>query len=370
MDELSLTARVDKAALTNLSTGFRWASAVSLFFLLMMTFSFRIEKTDIMDGYYDQFFLLSIINSFIFIFGTKLLNIPYFQQHWKQASIIYSGGFGAAWAAIICVLSIGGDYYDAADILSDIMLMIVLLGFFSYRPALYAAIIPILLVSTVLSFIAAKNSFILPIEKFIAACLVIESGRRILYRWFYNNIEKEHENNRLMEKLSDMASRDQLTNIHNRRFFEYELDKQFLQAKRTQGELGLVMIDIDHFKSYNDQLGHVEGDKCIRTVASIIQQSLKRHTDSVSRYGGEEFVVLLPNTDIAGTLQVVKRIQTKLADAALLHPDSSTSEWVTVSQGIAQWHQHIGPESLVKEADNYLYLAKKAGRNQYLYSTA
>ncbi|MEZ8093965.1 GGDEF domain-containing protein [Photobacterium swingsii] len=370
MDELSLTARVDKAALTNLSTGFRWASAVSLFFLLMMTFSFRIDKTDIMDGYFDHFFLLTIVNSFIFIFGAKFLSIPFFQQHWKLASISYAGVFSTCWAAIISLISIGGDYYDAADILSDIMLMIVLLGFFSYRPAFYAGIIPILLVSTVISFLSSKNSFILPTEKFIAACLVVESGRRILYRWFSNNIEKDHENIRLMKKLSDMASRDQLTDINNRRFFEYELDKQFQHTKRTQGELGLVMIDIDHFKSYNDELGHVEGDKCLRKVAAIIQKSLKRHTDSVSRYGGEEFVVLLPNTDIAGTIEVVKRIQTNLANAAMLHPDSSTSEWVTVSQGIAQWRQHVGPESLLKEADNYLYLAKKAGRNQFLYSTA
>ncbi|MDO6541828.1 GGDEF domain-containing protein [Photobacterium sanguinicancri] len=370
MDELSLTARVDKAALTNLSTGFRWASVVSLFFLLMMTFSFRIEDTGIIDDYFDHFFLLAIICSLIFILGANLLNIPFFYLRWKTTSIAYAATFSTCWAAIISLLSIGGDYYDAADILSDIMLMIVLLGFFSYRPALYAGILPILFVSTVLSFVSAKNAFILPTEKLIAACLVVESGRRILYRWFYNNIEKEHENNRLMRKLSDMAARDQLTDIHNRRFFEYELDKQFQRTKRTQSELGLVMIDIDHFKNYNDKLGHVEGDKCIRTVAKVIQQSLKRSTDSVSRYGGEEFVVLLPNTDLAGTLQVVKRIKTNLANKAMVHPDSNTCEWVTVSQGIAQWRQHIGPESLIKEADSYLYKAKQLGRNQYYYSAA
>ncbi|WP_281222866.1 GGDEF domain-containing protein [Photobacterium sanguinicancri] len=370
MDELSLTARVDKAALTNLSTGFRWASAVSLFFLLMMTFSFRIEDTGIIDSYFDQFFLLAIISSLVFIFGANLLNIPFFYARWKIASIAYASTFSTCWAAIIALISIGGDYYDAADILSDIILMIVLLGFFSYRPVLYAGILPILFVSTVISFVSAKNAIILPTEKFIAACLVIESGRRILYRWFYNNIEKDHENKRLMKKLSDIASRDQLTDIHNRRFFEYELDKQFQRTKRTQSELGLVMIDIDHFKNYNDRLGHVEGDKCIRTVAKVIQQSLKRSTDSVSRYGGEEFVVLLPNTDLAGTLQVVKRIKTNLANKAMVHPDSNTSEWVTVSQGIAQWRQHIGPESLIKEADSYLYKAKQLGRNQYYYSAA
>lgn len=134
MDELSLTARVDKAALTNLSTGFRWASAVSLFFLLMMTFSFRIEDTGIIDSYFDQFFLLAIISSLVFIFGANLLNIPFFYARWKIASIAYASTFSTCWAAIIALISIGGDYYDAADILSDIILMIVLLGFFLLSP--------------------------------------------------------------------------------------------------------------------------------------------------------------------------------------------------------------------------------------------
>ncbi|OAN13013.1 hypothetical protein A3K86_15200 [Photobacterium jeanii] len=370
MDKLSLMRRVDNAALSNITTGLQLASALSLFLLVMVVISVGSELWRFAHPYFVFLLVLLGICAGVFILGLQAKQLKKIKPYWKIATTAYGAAFSVSWASLILYLSDQPRFFAAADILTDLMLMIVLLAFFAYRPMLYTCVTPLLVITTWIGFDKMDTFYVLPIEKFVAICIIIESGRHVLYRWFINNIEKEHENQRLMKQLAELASKDQLTDIHNRRYFEYELNKQCNIAKRQSSELGLIMLDIDHFKDYNDKLGHPQGDKCLKDVAQVIQQSLMRTTDSVSRYGGEEFVVLLPCTDIEGTILVAERIKQNLTNAALLHPNSATSEWVTVSQGIAQWLDHTGPESLLEEADQHLYQAKAAGRNQYCYKAA
>lgn len=178
--------------------------------------------------------------------------------------------------------------------------------------------------------------------------------------------ELREANARLME----LTLLDGLTGLLNRRALEARLDENHAAAIRYDHKYALILLDIDHFKLYNDGCGHLAGDEVIRTVADLLKKSVRR-TDSVYRYGGEEFLVLLPETDANGARLTSERIQGAVALRALPHPRSPTDQHVTVSigftdvadRGIAR---RLGWEEVVRRADMALYAAKQAGRNRAL----
>ncbi|MFG6466262.1 diguanylate cyclase domain-containing protein [Roseateles sp. BYS87W] len=176
----------------------------------------------------------------------------------------------------------------------------------------------------------------------------------------------------LTDTLRAVAATDGLTGQANRRSFDEALQREWARANRTGQPLALLMMDVDHFKAYNDHYGHPAGDDCLRRVADAASDSLRRPTDVLARYGGEEFVVLLPNTDGSGAEDVAARIQSRLRDAALPHATSQTADHVTVSVGIAVYPPRsagpaapgLAPERLTQAADEALYAAKQAGRDR------
>ncbi len=160
---------------------------------------------------------------------------------------------------------------------------------------------------------------------------------------------------------------DSLTGLSNRRFFDNALRTEFSRHKRLGSQLSLIMLDVDHFKRYNDYYGHLAGDDCLLQIANALKAVIKRPPDIVARYGGEEFVVILPETDRQGTIVLAKRISESLLGLALPHAQSDTSEFVTISLGIASAEDHLLTDGaqLVALADKALYQAKKNGRNRY-----
>jgi diguanylate cyclase (GGDEF)-like protein len=166
-------------------------------------------------------------------------------------------------------------------------------------------------------------------------------------------------------QLTQLARYDGLTDLANRRYFDEHLDREFTQALRTRRPLALVMIDVDHFKLYNDTYGHPQGDKCLQAVAGAIKSAVRRPQDFVARYGGEEFVVLLSETDAAGAAVVAEAIR---AAVELLHVSfvESAAGYLSVSAGVAA-HSHPRPRSsaleLLNASDRSLYQAKRDGRN-------
>jgi diguanylate cyclase (GGDEF)-like protein len=173
-------------------------------------------------------------------------------------------------------------------------------------------------------------------------------------------------------KLAELMTTDSLTGILNRRGFDTALAREWARAKREGQPLGLAMIDVDHFKLYNDHYGHQEGDACLQAVARTIAAHAKRTTDVAARYGGEEFVVLLPGADGHQCHLLAKEICSAMQDLALPHQGSSEGV-VTVSIGIASMvpDEQNGAETLVRHADDALYQAKQQGRNRaVLYSDA
>jgi diguanylate cyclase (GGDEF)-like protein/hemerythrin-like metal-binding protein len=173
-------------------------------------------------------------------------------------------------------------------------------------------------------------------------------------------------------QLEARARTDGLLGIANRRCFNERLQLEWQRARREQTPLALLMLDVDHFKRYNDAYGHLAGDDCLRSVAQALAAEVMRPADLLARYGGEEMAALLPNTDIAGASHVAARIQARVETLAIAHRDSPVALRVTLSIGAAA----ITPdgsreaESLVAAADRALYQAKETGRNRICVSEA
>ncbi len=166
-------------------------------------------------------------------------------------------------------------------------------------------------------------------------------------------------------RLMRVSYQDPLTGVGNRRRFDQDLSQLFRQAKEGGRPLALLMIDVDHFKSYNDYFGHPAGDSCLIQVAHALQEDLRREGDRLARYGGEEFAVLLPDTDPKDACAIAERLRLAVARLALPHPPAPTG-WVTVSIGVAAMipDPNTLDYLLVAQADLALYSAKEAGRNR------
>ncbi len=167
------------------------------------------------------------------------------------------------------------------------------------------------------------------------------------------------------ERLRQLSFHDSLTGLHNRRYFDKFLEREFKRAQRNKNPIALIMIDIDYFKKYNDRFGHQAGDECLRQIAATFALVVHRSHDLVARYGGEEFAVVLPETDMEGVLAVAENLRGRVADLRIHHPESPYGH-VTISEGATSVIP--APEScvyqLIEAADSALYRSKRAGRNR------
>ncbi|MCB1887322.1 MAG: sensor domain-containing diguanylate cyclase [Rhodocyclaceae bacterium] len=166
------------------------------------------------------------------------------------------------------------------------------------------------------------------------------------------------------EELERLASRDPLTGLANRRAFDIHLGSEWRRGRNSAHELSVLMLDVDRFKQYNDRYGHLQGDTCLRSVASVLAGAAARTGDLVSRYGGEEFVLVLPGTTNQGARVVAQRILGAVSALRIPHADSPHDQVLTVSIGVATGDPGvISQEALIARADSALYRAKHAGRN-------
>jgi diguanylate cyclase (GGDEF)-like protein len=166
--------------------------------------------------------------------------------------------------------------------------------------------------------------------------------------------------------LSGFAFLDGLTGARNRRYFDEQIVIEIARAKRNNQALSLILLDVDFFKLYNDHYGHLAGDDCLRRLAKTFQSCLKRPTDLVARFGGEEFVCLLADIDIAGAMHVAETLRIAVMACEIPHDQSSVHHCVTVSLGLATLdpQEPVTAAELIQMADQRLYLAKAQGRNR------
>ena len=181
--------------------------------------------------------------------------------------------------------------------------------------------------------------------------------------------ELARANQRLTEfnlRLEALSNTDGLLGIANRRLFDDRLDAEWRRAIREQQSVSLLMIDVDHFKHYNDSYGHQAGDLCLQSIAQAALSAVKRPSDLLARYGGEELVALLPNTDLKGATAIAQGIREAIANRHIEHVDSPVTREVTVSIGVATSAPDQAAESaaLVAASDKALYAAKVGGRNR------
>jgi diguanylate cyclase (GGDEF)-like protein len=169
---------------------------------------------------------------------------------------------------------------------------------------------------------------------------------------------------RLNERLAEQAAIDVTTDLYNRRHFNRHLHVTLRDASRRQESTGLLLIDIDHFKLFNDRYGHLAGDDCLHQVAQAIAGAIRRPTDVAARYGGEEFAVILPGTGATGANHMAQRVLCAIQSLALDHAASPTAAIVTASIGVGTAQPGARFEDLIREADEELYAAKRAGRNR------
>jgi len=227
-----------------------------------------------------------------------------------------------------------------------------------------------------LAFAAGATDYV---TKPIHWAVLRQRVRRILQAsWaraaLYQKMEQEHLLMAQLEvanqELRRIASIDSLTQLANRRSFDEQLEQEWQRLTREQAPISLLLFDIDCFKSYNDTYGHPSGDECLKQVASMINQGIRRPADLAARYGGEEFAVILPNTQGLGAMHIAQHIQMQVKAAAIPHLGSTVNPWVTLSCGIATCvpSPKTSCSALIAEADRALYRAKLQGRDRIDYN--
>ncbi len=210
----------------------------------------------------------------------------------------------------------------------------------------------------------------------LPSMIILISVVFILFTTFYINLiiqrnnqierkvqQRTKELNKANEKLKEISRTDTLTNIANRRFFNETIHTEWYRAIREKTTISLMLIDVDHFKLYNDKYGHIKGDKCLQEVALCLKTSLNRSSDFLARYGGEEFVIILPNTKDAHI--VAETCRKNIENLKLIHESSKISKYVTISVGITSITPNVNSSltNFINQADKALYEAKANGRN-------
>lgn len=204
-----------------------------------------------------------------------------------------------------------------------------------------------------------RDGRLLPLE--VSIRYMERHGRGYLICVGRNNSEQLQ----IAARLQQLSQQDGLTGLYNRRYFDKTLEAEWRRLRRTETPLGLLMLDVDYFKRYNDSLGHQAGDTALKALAAVLGENLLRETDCACRYGGEEFAVILPGADILECNKVAQRLQQAVRKLQLPHPASPEGR-ITISVGAAsltpaaEW----SPHDLVAQADSALYQAKLAGRNR------
>jgi len=199
----------------------------------------------------------------------------------------------------------------------------------------------------------------------ITAMERIYAIRMKLYRAHKQLLQSQEALLRANEELKKLSLYDQLTGLANRRHFDEAMVREFNLARRNKKPLSLIICDLDFFKRYNDNYGHQGGDSSLSSVAQLLASTVKRPTDLACRYGGEEFTIILPGTDLAGVRVIAEKLREAVWQRNIPHEASTIADRVTLSFGTATYTgQYQSADELIKVADDALYSAKDQGRNR------
>jgi two-component system cell cycle response regulator len=204
------------------------------------------------------------------------------------------------------------------------------------------------------------------IALFMRYILLKQDAKRSLAE---EQLKQNHEQIKVLNNsLDQLSKKDSLTNLYNRRYFDEMAQHEWNRGIRTQNPLSCILLDIDHFKNYNDHYGHQAGDKCIRDISNLLKKSFRRSGDIVARYGGEEFIIVMSDGSEEETKVAIIKFQLALKKLKIPHKASDTDKHVTTSAGVIVQipSANSSIEKFVRGADKALYQAKSAGRNQWV----
>lgn len=228
-----------------------------------------------------------------------------------------------------------------------------------------------------------RKKFLIIYEELIQNVGIILSiiilGVLVISYYVFKSIQNDHTRleittkklRRANKKLENVSYTDALTSLHNRRYFNFVYDRELKRARRTNSYITFMMLDIDFFKQYNDTYGHIEGDIALKSVAKVLKDSLKRPSDFVFRLGGEEFGIILIDTDESNSARLAREISDAVRLREIKHESSKIDEFLTISIGVVCCiaDQALNEEILISRADEMLYKAKDNGRNGYVITT-
>ncbi|MCF3096931.1 diguanylate cyclase [Aeromonas australiensis] len=286
---------------------------------------------------------------------------------WLWCAWVVMFAWGSVWTLHIFTIGEvelrGGVSY--ANGVMRLNLLAALIAFYPDRRVLYAYLsVPLLFGVARLWWLEVDFPQLYLLEV-VCTIMALEGGRRMLHRWFELAATREYDNLALLRRLDALAKQDPLTGLANRRHFNIELERCRAHSRSSGAPLALILIDVDYFKRFNDHYGHQAGDVCLREVAQQMMRSVRSEVDLTARYGGEGFVLLLPDADAQSAVAIAQRLQDGLAELQLEHLASEGAKRVTISQGIALLAPAESGEQLLERADQALYRAKESGRNQF-----
>lgn len=225
-------------------------------------------------------------------------------------------------------------------------------------------------------FLITYNSMLLHIGIILS---IIIAGVLLILLYVFKSIQKDQTQleiaakklKKANKKLENASYTDSLTGLHNRRYFNFIYERELKRAKRNRTYITFMMLDIDYFKQYNDTYGHVEGDYALKSVSKVLQETLKRPSDYVFRLGGEEFGVLMSETDESSSAKLAREICDAVRGRGLKHENSKVGEFITISIGVVCCvaDDALDEEILISRADEMLYEAKESGRDRYIITS-
>ena len=292
---------------------------------------------------------------------------------WQGRFVIGAWAMGIVWGCVALVVTTNVPPLLQMIVLSG--MMVIVMGAAARNAGSFVAAAGQILFGLVPTFIACAASheryhvafcFIILLIGFAAFSLTGHIRGQLVSLMTLNaeNVALVDKVRRANVELSAAATTDALTGIANRRYFDAVLSDEAKRAQRGRTELGLLLLDIDCFKEFNDKYGHPAGDRCLLLVAKAVEATLGRPADFVARYGGEEFVAVLPQTSLSAAAALAENVRARIETMNLPHA-TGVKGVVTVSIGVASYSPsfELEPHQLVRAADVALYAAKSAGRN-------
>ncbi|MGB7801638.1 GGDEF domain-containing protein [Buttiauxella sp.] len=305
--------------------------------------------------------ILAIASSGIFI-----LRMAYDQQAEWLSKFLHGTllCISALWVGCFYILLASGDSRIVFPFAALLIFTALISLYFDGR-VLLSFTLPIWVVILVCNFVYPSELTMLNAVLYVLLASLFESGRRILRGWFVLAIHREQENRELIKQLQNLANHDPLTGLANRRAFHLLLDKALQRHEQCNTAVSMIMLDVDYFKKYNDHYGHQAGDECLVKIAECLEGATRSSQDVAARFGGEEFIMLLPDANEQQAIEVAKRIQQNIEALAIHHAASPVAPYVTLSLGITSLMPGITATRFIAQADAALYSAKEAGRNQW-----